>query len=128
MIDDPWTGQYVLVIIYPPSMPCSGAPFALSSQYMQALPLPVVHPPLVTRIVEESDQKPLGTEVGVPPELQGSYREISSWSSLGSHGLPSTLYPTHSPVYGVALEDRRTSFMHDRTGTHMIRYDSVPTP
>lgn len=104
---------------YPtPSTPRS----APSGQYMPVLPSPIVHPPLAK--IVECDQEPHVGTAGVPSEWQGAYRDIRSWSSIGSELPSGTLYASHASVHGVALENRGTSSMHDRTGIHMHSYSS----
>ena len=100
------------------NMPHSGAPLASSSKYMEALPVPVVHPPLAR--ITESDEEPHASTVGgpVPIESHGLYHDVASSTNLGSHELPSALYGSHLPAHGVTLDDWWTSFMHARTGTH----------
>lgn len=85
------------------SVPHSAAPFAPSSKYMQALPVPVVPHPLLAKI-GEPDIEPYAGAVRVPPEWEDLYHEIPS-TTVGSHILPSALHASHPLVYGAASED-----------------------
>ncbi|KAG6380168.1 hypothetical protein JVT61DRAFT_8257 [Boletus reticuloceps] len=103
------------------SMRRAGVPSPPSSRYAQALPVPVVHPPLA-RVVGSDEHPCEGTGARVPlvPLVpHGLHHEISPLTSPASHGLPSAPYVIHTPAYEVSLEDRWTSFTHDRTGTRV---------